>query len=153
MTISTLQLAPNASLDVPVDFSASSLGGGEYQGFILIESSTLGNAVRVPYWYGVPTGVAQNITILRQKTRDAAGAVVDNAFLLRITDMSGIAIADTPPVITAISGEGRVLRITSRDAFYPGIFSVRVLLGALPGPNVFRIQAGDVTKDITITGF
>ena len=53
---------------------------------------------------------------------------------------------------TVVDGGGRVDRVDSGDSDYPGLFSASVSLGAFPGVNTFRIQAGSVRLDVNITG-
>jgi len=131
-------------------FSAAGLSPGQYEGFVIVQSTISGVQTRIPYWYGVGSGTPQYITTLRMATTLKAGASISNAVVFRISDASGIPLFNIQPTVTVVSGDGQVARLRALDGSSPGAFGVNVVLGKLPGPNVFRIQAGPVTKDITL---
>ncbi len=82
-----------------------------------------------------------------------AGTRVSNAIYFRVTDASGVALANAEPTVTAVSGGGTVIDTASLNRQYPGVFSVSVRLGPRPGDNVFRLAVGDVQPvEIAITG-
>ena len=71
----------------------------------------------------------------------------------RIVDENGVALKNTvKPTGVAVSGGGSVLSINLRDQIVADAWALNVRMGPNPGPNVFRIQAGDVTQDVTIMG-
>jgi hypothetical protein len=55
------------------------------------------------------------------------------------------------PVVRPVSGGGVVNDIVTYSNV-PYAYGASLRLGTRPGANVFRIQAGDVTKDVTIIG-
>jgi hypothetical protein len=77
---------------------------------------------------------------------------VNGAILLRLTDESGITVDSVEPTVSVVSGGGEVLAVRSRGGQAPGAFSVSVRLGDAPGANVFRIEAGEVAREVTLTG-
>ena len=93
----------------------------------------------------------QAISLLYTTAAPTAGSAVSNAFAFRVTDGAGVAINGIQPTITVVSGAAEVTRIRQPGAFYPGIFFVGVRFGAEPGTSVFRIQAGELTRDVRIT--
>src|SRR5262249_21357413 len=155
---STLTIQPGQSASVPVNFTASGLTAGQYEGFVRIRGSISGVEERVPYWYGVASDVPATITALFVKgfdepTEYRAGALVNNAIYFRVTDASGILIPNPRPTVSVVSGGGTVVSTVSLDRQLPGVFSVRVRLGARRGSNVFRIEVGDLEPfDIEIVG-
>ena len=50
------------------------------------------------------------------------------------------------------SGDGQVQSVSSLDSDIPGLYSATLRMGPGAGPNVFRIEARDLTSEVTITG-
>ncbi len=149
LAVDTVQLDPGTSRDIPVQFSGTGLAPGEYQGFIAVSADGTGLQSRIPYWYGVASIDPRHITLLSSPaTPPHAGATV--TLELRITDASGIYVAGLQPAVTVVSGGAQKPTVRA-DRTSPGAFSVQVHLGATAGPNVLRVQAGDLTSDFTIT--
>jgi hypothetical protein len=147
----TLPLNPGASANVAVSMTGFDLSPGAYEGFIHVSGSRSGINERVPYWYGVPSGVPANITILLTDDSPSPGVFDTDAVLFRITDASGITVPGADPQATVVSGGGSVVSVASRDSFLPGVFGLNVRLGQAPGDNVFRIQVGNLTEEVTLT--
>ncbi len=151
----SVQLDTGASVSISVQFPTDGLAPGDYEGYIDIEGSHSGVTARIPYWYAVPSGRPQAITVLYNAGDNGplpAGSRQSQAVDFRITDSSGLVVNSVQPVVTAISGGGRVMSVDSIDIVVPGAWSTTVRLGATPGDNVFQIQAGSVTATVTITG-
>jgi len=68
---------------------------------------------------------------------------------VRTTDASG-QLLPVQPQVTVVSGGGTVRAVTSLDNQVPGVYSIDVVLGPTAETEVFRIQSGDVTTDISI---
>jgi hypothetical protein len=51
-----------------------------------------------------------------------------------------------------VAGEGRVVGLNRRETLSPGLYSATVRLGPAAGVNTFRIQAGEATREVSITG-
>jgi len=147
---STVDAAPGASVEVPLQWSATGLAPGPHQGFV-IATSTTGGSVRVPFWYAVTSTPAQ-ITILDAKTSAQRGSFLSEAVLFRVTDSSGVALPSVAPEATVASGGGSVNKVVSYDSDVPGLFGLDVTLDFLSAVNTFRIQAGGVVRDVTIIG-
>ncbi len=148
---SSVQVAAGGSVDVPLTWNTANLASGTYEGFLTVSSSSTGTKVNVPYWYDASSGEPANITILDAVSSGRRSSVQRQAVLLRTTDVSGQSLL-LQPEVTVVSGGGSVRAVTSLDNQVPGMFSVDVVLGPAAGTNVFRIQSGSVTTDITITG-
>lgn len=148
----TVQLDSDTYFDLPLSFTASGLGPGEYEGFIVIQGTISGSVARIPYWYGVASSTPAYIAILYAPvTPPAAGTEVDDAIWFRITDASGIIVSGANPTVTASSGGGSVLAVNSLDSYYPGVWAVNIRMGPLSGvSNVFTIAAGGITQTVTI---
>jgi len=149
----SVQLDSDTYFDVPFSFTASGLGPGEYEGFIAIQGAISGSVARIPYWYGVGPSTPAHITILDiPGTPPAAGSLVDNAILFRITDAAGIVVSAVNPTVTVSSGGGNALMVNWLDAYYPGVWGVNIRMGPTSGAaNVFTIAAGSLTQTVTIT--
>jgi minor extracellular serine protease Vpr len=151
---SSVQLAPGASASIPVSFQASALAAGQYEGFITIQGTQAGVATSIPYWYAVPSGQPGYITILYNVASGGpatAGTRLDDAVLFRVTDAAGLPMTQVAPVVTVVSGGGRVMSLSPVDSV-PNSFAIGVRLGTLPGSNVFQIQVGALSASFTIVG-
>jgi minor extracellular serine protease Vpr len=148
----SVQLDSDTYFDLPLSFTPSGLGPGEYEGFIAIQGTSSGSVARIPYWYGVASSTPAHIAVLyTPSTPPAAGTVVEDAILFRITDASGIVVSPIAPTVTVSSGGGSVLGVDSQFAYYPGVFGVNVHMGPVSGANnVFTIAAGSLTQAVTI---
>lgn len=145
----TVRLEPGASFALPVNFSASSLQPGQYEGFIRIFAINSGSETHVPYWYAVPSGTPRFLTSLFvDDTSPRAGLLDTEAIVFRITDDTGVPVTNVDPQGSVVSGGGTVRRVYSIDSRVPGAFAVDVI--PRRGSNVFQIQAGDLTRTFTI---
>jgi len=147
----SIQLDPGASVDIPVRFAAAGLSPGIYDGFIQIQGTQSSVTTRVPYWHGVASGHAARVTLLNTSNGGRAGATIPNAMYFRVTDENGLPVVDARPNVLTVSGGGSVSGLYQITGA-PYTFDTYVRLGARPGANVFRIQVGDLTRDVTING-
>jgi hypothetical protein len=148
---STVQLTAGGAVGLPVSWNAGGHAPGTYQGVLTITGNSSGTRINVPYWYAVATVVPAHITILDSTASGRRGSTQRQAVLFRITDISGLNLTGAQPVVTAVSGGGTARGVVSYDSDVPGMFGVDVQLGPVAGANVFRIQAGDVTAEVSIT--
>jgi minor extracellular serine protease Vpr len=146
----TVDLAAGLSTQLAVQFSAAGLAAGSYEGYVTIQGSQSGVATRVPYWYAVQSNTPANITILYNIGTATAGTRQLQVILFRVTDATGIPMTVTPTV-SAVSGGGQVLQVQSVASQSPYTYAISLKMGSV-GANVFRIQVGSLTKDVTITG-
>ncbi len=152
LSASSLVLEPKASGNISVSFAGSNLAAGAYEGVILVAGANGGVESRVPYWYGVKSDSPVAITDLDSDTSGTRGSRRTDAILFRVTDAAGLPITNVTPVVTVTAGGGAVTSLKSYDADSPGLFSISVRLGAAAGANTFRVQAGDISANFTITG-
>ncbi len=151
LSVDTLGLDPGASAQVGINFTASALPAGPYEGSIRVADTSTGTEMHVPYWYAVSSGVPKYITVLdQQQSGGRPLSTLSDAVLFRVTDASGIALTNIEPEVTVVSGTATVTSVNSRNSFVPGEFAVTLRLGLGRGSNVVRIQAGDVIKEVTI---
>jgi hypothetical protein len=89
--------------------------------------------------------------VISASTSGAAGTVVTNAVLFRVTDEVGLPVTGVLPTISTVSGGGEFagLRVFSSA---PYLYGANLRLGLASGNNVFRIQAGEIVRDVTIPG-
>lgn len=146
-----VKLAAGASATVPVAWSASGMTAGTYEGVITISSASTGGQQNVPYWYAA-TGGAANVVLLDGITSARRGSIQKDALLIRVTDQSGVTLADFQPAVTVVSGGGTVTGLHSHDSDVPGLIGVDVQLGLISGSNVFQIDAGSASIRVAITG-
>jgi minor extracellular serine protease Vpr len=141
-------LAPGDSTTFKLRFTADA-EPGEYQGFVAVTRNEEPVVARLAYWYGVPTNRPAAISFLPSPpTTASTGSNVNISTL--IVDSSGLAVADAPKV-TVLEGTGEVVSTVSQDLLYPGIWQIRVrIAGASGDVNRFRIEAGEMVREVTI---
>lgn len=152
LAMRSMRVDGRKSGSVAVQFSAMALAPGEYQGFLVVQGQQPGSTIRVPYWYAVPSDIAKFVNVLGSAPSAPVRSALAGAILVQVLDASGIPMGNITPTVTVVSGGGRVLNVSSDDLILPGSYLVDVLLGPNPGDNVFRIQVGEITKDVTIQG-
>jgi minor extracellular serine protease Vpr len=145
----SVELDPGASVTIPVSFSVDALAAGEYEGFIEARGTRSNVTSRAPYWHGVTSGQARHITIIQNA--GVAGAGSTAVVLFRVTDDSGVPVMSETPAVRALSGGGTITNVQTVQVL-PYAYDLNLRLGARPGTNVFRIEAGGLTKDVTIIG-
>ncbi len=145
-----IALAPGESASLPVEWQASNLAPGIYQGRIVFTHAETTHMQRVPYWYAVTSGEPGSISILDQEFSGRPGELLRNAVFFRILESSGVPVTTVTPEVTVAQGAGSVVRVDRLGPIYPGAFRVQARLGA--GANVFRIRAGGVVREVVIAG-
>jgi minor extracellular serine protease Vpr len=148
----TVDVGNGSSVNVPVNWQATGLKDGSYEGVLTITAASTGKVVHVPYWYAATSGTPAQITVMNVSTGGRRGALVRQAVLFRITDVSGVTLGDATPTVTVTSGGGSVSRVNDYDSQIPGLFGIDVRLGPSAGANVFHIEAGSASLDVTVTG-
>ncbi|MBM3745663.1 MAG: hypothetical protein FJW34_07685, partial [Acidobacteria bacterium] len=152
ISASSLQLEPGATQVVTLRLAAAALEPGEYHGFVQIWTAGVARPVRVPYWYAVPSTTPRYLTVLQARETGSRSAFLRNAIIFRVTEQSGVPLMDANPTVTVLSGGGTVSLVTLIDGQVPGAYAVSLTLGPVAGANRFRIQAGELRADVTITG-
>jgi hypothetical protein len=142
---STNEMAPGETRAVALQLSGT-FDPGVYQGFLTIQTAN-GAPIRIPYWYGVPTNLPTSVQVLDAPT--SAIRSTNQTILFRFLDENGLPVTGDANV-TAVAGGGRLVRVDSTDANIPGSYEAVVRVG-LAGSNIFRIQLGDVSTDVSIS--
>lgn len=147
-----VQIAAGASAEVPVTWNADGLAAGTHEGFLLIRSATTGLASRVPYWYDVASSTPAAISVLSTTSSGRRNGLLRDAILFRVLDSAGVNLTGADPTVTVLAGDGTARNVVSYDWEVPGLFGVTVQLGLAPGVNTFRIQAGETSTTVSISG-
>jgi hypothetical protein len=111
-----------------------------------------GTEIRVPYWYAVKGDEVAAIPLIGQTATGRRNGQLREAIYFRVTDAAGVPIEGALPEVEPLEGGGRVLGISSLDAQSPGLFAASVRLGPAAGMNTFRVEAGEKTLMVSITG-
>jgi len=150
MSINSFTLAPKAARSIALRWSHANLEPGEYQGVFVVRGTASDAELRIPYWYAVSTRAPRYLSVFSTPTSGVTNS--SQSFNVRVTDAVGVILAEVEPEATVDSGDGFVTSVRSVDDLYPGMYRVTVRLGPFPGPNVFLLRAGDVTRRISIRG-
>lgn len=134
-----------------VQFNASGLVPGEYQGYIHLQGTRPETQMHLPYWHAVGSGTPHYLTNLSAPDSGAPGATLNWLIYLRISDEYGVAITDPLPNVVVQEGGGEVVSLGASST-YPGTVFIRVKLGPAEGNNVFAISAGSLSTTITVEG-
>ena len=148
----TLLLAPGASAEVKLTWTGSDLAPGAQEGFLQVLSTTTGAVMSVPYWYAVSNDQPAGITILSTVQTARRGSRQVDAVLFRVLDAAGLPLPQATVTVTSTTGGGVAHGVRSYDAAIPGLLGLEVQLGIPAGANVFQIETGGITREVTITG-
>ncbi len=140
-------LGPGASLTAWLKFELFDAEPGQYQGTVFVRSGDGAQALRVPFWYGVPDYTPRFITPLNPPRTGRAGAVVN--LLFRVSDVIGRSVTHWDPAIIG-PNDSEIQGIQLVDEIFPGVYRARLRLGAA-GANRFTIHVGDLVVPVTIT--
>lgn len=144
----SLTVTPGQPAEVRLNWNQAGAAAGEYQGYVEITGNS-GVVARVPYWAGVRAKDYSRISLTLAPGAAEPRATVQ--ILFRVLDGAGFAFE--PKVdMTVVSGGGEVQGVAKLGADYPGLYVAQMQLGAQPGKNVFRLSAGEVTRDVEILG-
>lgn len=146
--------APSVSVDpggagrFTLAWNASGLAAGEYQGYVLIRGPASPVETRIPYWLGVRSTVPANIVVARSPQSGTPES--NQQILFRVIDAAGIPLTEPTPSVTVVSGGGTVTGVGPSSPRFPNVWTATVRLSVEPGNNVFRIEAGAVSRTVTI---
>ena len=146
LSATSLAVPAGQTRDLTLRFEASRLSAGHYQGFVVVRSSVSNSHARIPYWYGIPSDVVDNILIADPP--ETAGRSSLQELFIRPSDASGFAV-DVPLTISVVEGGGSVGRIR-RSGSFPGFWVAEVRLGSQIGANVYEVTAGGKTTRLSI---
>jgi hypothetical protein len=145
LSANTVPLNPGQSQNISVRFAGSSLDPGAYQGYLQIQGTQNSVVAMVPYWYGVPSGVATHVTVLDSPTNGRPGS--GQTIYIRPADDQGLPTSALPKV-SVTTGNGTVIGVQSIDSDVPGAYQIRVRLAA--GSNTFHVASGAASTDVVI---
>ena len=152
LSSSTVTISPRDFRTITLRLNPQGAAAGEYQGNVWILGAEPGTEIHVPYWHAIASTVPAHLKILRQTERGAPASLQLRAIWMRVTDASGVPLRETPPAVTVVSGGGSVVSVFSADEEIPGLFIASVRLGPQAGNNVFRVEAGTLSTEVTIEG-
>ncbi len=152
LSASMMVIPPGEAKTVTVSISPNGLPSGEYQGFLRVSGTLPGSDMHVPYWYGIRSNEPAYLNIVRSDETGGAGQLLRGGLAIRVTDAAGIPITAITPTVTVVSGGGGVVSVFPADSRSPGLFEATLRLGSSPGNNVFRVEAGGLSKEVSIEG-
>ncbi len=135
----SVTLAPGANASVTVRMSGTVPGPGSYEGFIVVTGA--GPTLRVPYWFGVGSGVPADAFAIANAGFVAGLQDTDWGAFLRVVDQSGIPVKNTPILFTKTQGDATItVGDTAPDRL--GDAGINFNVGTTPGEITFAGQAG-----------
>ncbi len=160
----TIDLAAGASATLNVAWTGNDLAIGPQEGYITATSTASGRVVRVPYWYDATDSAPANIVVLESLTSAYSYYFSQYpAVVFRVTDAAGAVVTSTTPTVSVVSGSASYV-LYSYDEYYPGVYGLWLQLrsgggrgpgggGSSTGTTTFRITAGGVSTDISVTSY
>jgi len=160
----TIDLAAGASATLNVAWTGNDLAIGPQEGYITATSTASGRVVRVPYWYDATDSAPANIVVLESLTSAYSYYFSQYpAVVFRVTDAAGAVVTSTTPTVSVVSGSASYV-LYSYDEYYPGVYALWLQLrsgggrgpgggGSSTGTTTFRITAGGVSTDISVTSY
>jgi subtilisin family serine protease len=140
LSTASVQLAPNASQQIPLALSASGLAPGEYQGYLQVTGTVNSNAASIPYWFAVPGSVPAGISVIYQDNSDPMRSLSTQAVVFRVVDVAGLPYTGSAtPQISITSGAGT------------GTVRALYRIGDIPGTYATDIRTGTSSMDLGIT--
>jgi len=145
-------LAESGTTTFRLNWGAGEFGAGEHSGYVLVSGPVGQGTSRIPYWFGVPSRLAANITFLPYPDEEAdAGSTVE--IWLFTTDRVGLAATGQEVVVTAEEGGGSLVSVRRREGLAPGLVQVTVKMGPRVGvDNVFLVKCGEAQARAYIFG-
>jgi subtilisin family serine protease len=147
---SSVRLEAGSSVEVTVTMAGVGSSPGEYDGYIAIQGARGGAPARVPYWFAQPSGTVAGITVVEVPEDVSVGS--SGTIYLKITDVGGIPLNDVDLVVTPVTVGATVTAVRSVNRLYPNLWSVSVRLSRTAVTSVFNVKAGNVERDISVTG-
>lgn len=149
--VPSFTLAPGSTQKITVSIPGSNqLGSGQYHGYLSISGTQGQTPLRIPYWYGVPGNVVQNVSVLAGPQADSPGTTDFIDF--RSLDLIGLPLDPSGnPSVTTTSPRAQVLSVKPLGDI-PGTFEAIIVTGRADanGVNVFTINVGSATVNWTI---
>lgn len=158
INLPNLTLAPGqASTSLSLMLSGTTPSPGIYQGYVTISGAA--NPISIPYLYLVGDGVPNNIISMAGDADDgtAGQQSVGGYVILEVIDQYGVPVPNLPVTFTASSGGGQLTPIcagvcvSATDTDNYGIAAAEMILGPVPGNNVYTATAGGLTASFTAT--
>ncbi len=136
-------LAAGGTTTLRLNWGAGEFGAGEHSGYLLVSGPEGQRVSRIPYWFGVPSRQAANITFLPYPDAEAAAGSTVEMWLFT-TDRIGLAATAQEVVVTVEEGGGSLVSLRRLEGLAPGLVLVTVKMGPTSGvDNVFLVKCGE----------
>jgi hypothetical protein len=149
----SLVIPPGEARTVTFSLFPGGQPAGEYQGFVWVRGTQPGSEMHVPYWYALPSTQPGHVNVVWSDESASPGTLLRGGIGIRVTDAAGIPLEQPIPQVSVVSGGGAVLSVFPSSSRSPALFEATIRLGSTPGENIFRVEAGGVSKVVVIEGF
>ncbi len=130
---------------ITVALSGSLPRPGVYEGVIRVQGTSSGTNLRLPYYYGVPSGRPTNIfAIAGDGSIGTAGKALPDLLILKLIDDFGFPVQGQDVQFRATQGGGSIFQADAKTDVY-GIAAADVNLGATLGEQIFAATTGGLT--------
>jgi subtilisin family serine protease len=150
LSVDRIAFEPGSAAEIALTLRQDGLAEGAYQGYVIFTDPITTHTQRVPYWFAVQSANPARITVLYQETSGRSNTTLREAVLFRVTGGAGVDVAGLEPAASVQTGTGSVVGVTRLSRLVPGVYSMSVRLSR--GENVFRITAGPLERDVSLSG-
>jgi hypothetical protein len=144
----TFQLDPAASQPIFLQWNATGLDAGEYQGYVLVSGTANPATIAIPYWFAVPGSTPAGISVLHTDTQDSAQSTAPGAVVFRLVDIAGLPFSGAATPNVSISAGGGTVRNVYRTGTIPGTYAVDIRTGT--STMEVDISVGSLTQSVLI---
>lgn len=139
----SLTLAPGQADTVAVALTGSAPDPGSYEGYVRVDGA--GAALRVPYLYVATDGTPNNIfPVVNGEFTGVVSDPIPWVVGFKLIDRYGLPVVNFPVRFSVDTGGGAI-QLGDAQTDVVGVAAAHVLLGSVPGDQIFRADAGGLT--------
>ncbi len=144
LSTTTLEVPAGGSAPVTARLRATPVEPGHSQGVILVTGS---QTLRIPYWFGVPSGRLERAELINRPSTLRAGRELD--LFIRTFDSTGFPVTGPELRVASSAADLEILETRDVSALSPGVTLVRVRLPARLAAVQLRVELGSESRLIS----
>ncbi|BDC50931.1 hypothetical protein F183_A32470 [Bryobacterales bacterium F-183] len=142
-------VAAGGTAVVELEWPSSASQPGGYEGAILLEGSSSGNRLRVPYWFAAPTTPGDVVPLWVNRS-PVAYSLDNESILIRVVDKNGVTLPDVRPSARVTLGTASIAAVRSLDARYPGVWAIDIRYQSVMDPSEIELSAGEAAIYVVV---